>query len=250
MKKTLLIASAMAFVASSQAVELFNNADGRGLQSLGLATVARPAGGWYSELLFANSTFGFAANATFQCADDFTVGANAWQLDSATMYFYQTGETTASINGGTFSILDDNAGAPGVNTVGTGTWSSTVLTDVYRATAAGASGDGRRVQQVEVNFGGLALNPNTTYWLFMGPTGTGASGPWAPPLTDVNGASPSGSLNAHQLNAGVWAPIVDAGSQTNKDLPFILNGQVVPEPGTFVAIGIGLAGLALARRRK
>jgi hypothetical protein len=27
-------------------------------------------------------------------------------------------------------------------------------------------------------------------------------------------------------------------------------GNVVPEPGTFVAIGIGILGLAIARRRK
>jgi hypothetical protein len=27
-------------------------------------------------------------------------------------------------------------------------------------------------------------------------------------------------------------------------------GNIVPEPGTFIAIGIGLAGLAIARRRK
>jgi hypothetical protein len=33
-------------------------------------------------------------------------------------------------------------------------------------------------------------------------------------------------------------------------MAFIIEGAVVPEPGTFIAIGIGLAGLALARRRK
>jgi hypothetical protein len=34
------------------------------------------------------------------------------------------------------------------------------------------------------------------------------------------------------------------------DLQFRIDGQVVPEPGTFIAIGIGRAGLAIARRRK
>lgn len=34
------------------------------------------------------------------------------------------------------------------------------------------------------------------------------------------------------------------------DLRFEIQGAPVPEPGTFIAIGLGLAGLALARRRK
>ena len=37
---------------------------------------------------------------------------------------------------------------------------------------------------------------------------------------------------------------------TNANAMIRINGNVVPEPGTFIAIGIGLAGLALARRRK
>jgi len=251
MKKTLLIVSAVAIVASSQAVDLFNNADGRGLQGVeGLATIPRPAGGFYSELLFGNSTFGFTSAGAFSLADDFTVGANAWQVDSASLFAYQTGETVAGINGGTYEIREDNAGAPTGALAGTGTASSVAFTNIYRATAGGASGDTRRVQRVEVNFGGAVLNPNTHYWITWLMVGNPAlGGPFCPVLTDVNAPSPSGSLNAQQFNA-VWAPIVDAGSGTNKDLPFILQGSVVPEPGTFIAIGIGLAGLALARRRK
>jgi len=35
-----------------------------------------------------------------------------------------------------------------------------------------------------------------------------------------------------------------------QDLVFTIEGNVVPEPGTFVAIGLGIAGLLVARRRK
>lgn len=228
---------------------LFDNADGRGLGVEGLATSPRGAGGFYSELTLPNTTFGFTANATFALADNFTVGANPWMLSTATVYGYNTGATTPTITGGIYRVLGDLAGAPNeANVVGTGTWMSTVFTDIYRATAGGASGDTRRVQRVTVDMGGLVLAASTTYWLSFQNTGPAAA--FTPPLTAANATQPSGSLNAHQLNAGVWAPILDVGGQTTQDLPFILEGTVVPEPGTFIAIGLGLAGLALARRRK
>ena len=248
MKKTLLIASAMAVAATSQAVVLFNNADGRGLMGMeGLATLVRPAGGFYSELQTGQSTFGFTANGTFNMADDFTISGTSWQVDSMSVFVYQTGATAPNVTGGTFNILNDAGGMPGT-LAAAGTFSSVAFTNIYRSTAGGASGDTRRVQQVEVNMGGAVLGPGT-YWIEVGATTTAGTA-FMPVLTLAGADQPPGSKNAHQFNAGVWAPIVMGGTGTQQDVPFYIHGVVVPEPGTFIAIGIGLAGLALARRRK
>ena len=69
--------------------------------------------------------------------------------------------------------------------------------------------------------------------------------------TNGNGA------NQNYANADVALSLGSATNIAFSGTPFqprVWNGtmyyDVVPEPGTFIAIGIGLAGLALARRRK
>ena len=84
--------------------------------------------------------------------------------------------------------------------------------------------------------------------------------------TGFTGAQPASRLGAANLTAGTNYFLVNTsfrennypGSGTNGlgvgHFYTGISGQgdiiVVPEPGTFVAIGIGLAGLAMLRRRK
>ncbi|MDQ2986928.1 MAG: PEP-CTERM sorting domain-containing protein [Armatimonadota bacterium] len=53
-----------------------------------------------------------------------------------------------------------------------------------------------------------------------------------------------GGTNPHHIAGNSQPPFPEV------DLVFSVSGTAVPEPGTFIAIGIGLAGLAIARRRK
>lgn len=58
--------------------------------------------------------------------------------------------------------------------------------------------------------------------------------------------------NAFQANPGGGFALPGNGNPLNPaaNAAYRVTGTVVPEPGTFIAIGLGLAGLALARRRK
>ncbi|MDQ2986984.1 MAG: PEP-CTERM sorting domain-containing protein [Armatimonadota bacterium] len=248
--KTLIIAAAMAVAASSQAIVLFNNADGRGLfEPLGIGTEVRPAGGFYSRLNTPpGNVLGFSSSGAFRLADDFSIADAGWQIDSASTFVYLTNATAPTVTGGTFDIRDNTTtpGTPGLS-VASGTFSSVAFTDIYRI--GSTVNDARRVQRVEVNFSSVVLLTGT-YWLDFNFVG----GSFTPPLTAPAANVTPGSTNAKQWNGAAWVNAIDTGTtgleNFPKDMPFLIHGSVVPEPGTFIAIGIGLAGLALARRRK
>ncbi|QYK56524.1 MAG: PEP-CTERM sorting domain-containing protein [Fimbriimonadaceae bacterium] len=247
MRNTILFA-ALAMVGAANAQSLWNQALPGSFDNTGLATENRPAGGRLSVLDTASgmTIFGFGANAannTAKVADDFTVGGPGWIVQSATFWTYQTGATTTSINGGSWEIRtgsDPNSGG----LVATGSFGGVTLTDIYRVTDTAKTDTQRRLQQVTVNFANVNLAPGT-YTMVWGFTGTLASGPWQPPLTKT------GTLNTgnawQSLSGGAFAPIVDGANP--QGLPFWIDGQVVPEPASMIALGAGIAAL-VARRKK
>lgn len=253
MKKTLFILAALATVSVVSAQSLFNNAAGRGLaEQVGLGTDAVGAD-WYSRLQGTQSTFGFGASdaSGFRIADNFTV-AGGWVVTGVKTFQYQTGGfgtvgSAGSINGATVDIRTDNAGAPGT-IVGTGTFVNSVYTNIFR-TVTGGTDRTRQIQMVSTSFANLNLAAGN-YWLTFSAAGSLASGPWAPMLTAVGSNQPSGSVNGLQFDptASTWNAAIDAGSGTQQDFPFFIDGQPVPEPATMMALGLGAA--ALLRRRK
>ena len=252
MKRTLFVMAALATVSMVSAQSLYNNSTGRnGVlgDTTGLVTVARGAGGFYSVLQGGNTTLGFGVQSAVpnRMADDFVVSAGGWLVTSVVLFSYQTGSTgtagsAGTINGANVEIRNGTeAGA----VAATGTFASSVFTNIYRTGTT--LGDTRQIQRVTINFASPILTAGTK-WLTFDIGGTGTSGPWAPAITRIGAAQPTGSVNAKQSIGGVWAGVSDGSTLATQDLPFYINGQPVPEPASMMALGLGAA--ALLRRRK
>jgi hypothetical protein len=107
-----------------------------------------------------------------------------------------------------------------------------------------------------VNLGGASVSAGDIAFSYDAPVGLGSGG-----TVGLNEGTVSGGLGRH-----VYAPGHTNNNSTVGMLPdHLASGQfylftkgpngytpglVVPEPGTFIAIGIGIAGLALVRPRK
>ena len=135
------------------------------------------------------------------------------------------------------------------------TLNSTGFSGIYRTldTDPLATTTNRAIQSNEVALGGLQLGRGN-YWIDWAATGTLASGPWAPPVTyvgAVNGPNPLGqSPNGMQsIAGGAFAAVMDTGSGTPDEFPFVLQGRMVPEPGCLSMLLLGLSGLLAVRRR-
>ena len=103
-------------------------------------------------------------------------------------------------------------------------------------------------------------NDPATYWISWQVDGSLASGPWAPPVTyngADNGLNPLGQApnGMQSISGGAFNPVLDSGSQTGDEFPFIINGfvsgGVIPEPGTaLVWTTLAGFGLFVSRRRR
>jgi hypothetical protein len=250
--KRLAIIALGAALAGSASAQLFNNGTGRGaLEPLGMGTNVRPEGGWFSRLQGNQSTFGATSTGAFYLADDFTVTGPGWNITGASVFGYQTNATTVVINDATVAIWDKTGagGNPG-NLLHVGTFTGASFTDIYRVTST-TTDTARRVQQANVSFSNVTLNPGE-YWLVFqfAVGGTGAF--FTPQITTPGQTQATGSTNGLQFNAntGVWTQLVDSGSGTPYDVPFVLQGAPVPEPATMAALGLGALAVMRRRRRK
>jgi hypothetical protein len=128
--------------------------------------------------------------------------------------------------------------------------------NVGSVVAAGGGGFAVNGSRHTIATAPIFLAPGT-YWLsiFADLNGNGGTDPFIGPQA-TQGLN---SVNAVLDNQAVWLVGADAfnfGGSANPishDFGYGVDGQaigVVPEPGTFVLIGTGLAGLVLARRRR
>lgn len=199
----------------------------------------------FSELQVGDTIFGYGNQAPpigNSMGDDFTVSGGGWNVTSISFFNYQTNSGTAA---STFTNVNWTiySGAIGnTSTVvasGSGLDSST-FTGIYRVNT-GLSDTARPIFQNTVN-----VNVNLAdgaYWLAWNVAGTLASGPWAPPVTPA----PGGANGMQQIGpAGVWTTTVN-GAHAD-ELPFLINGTVVPAPASLALMGLG--GLVAGRRRR
>jgi hypothetical protein len=227
---------AAAAAGSAQAAELFNN-----------GTIINQAPN-LSVLTAPPTTLGAGSNSGATLADNFTVTGAGWNVQSLDFFGYQTGSTSFTFTGVTWSILSGSNIAT-ATTVASGTTAVTSLgIFAYRVTDTTLTATNRPVYRMNADIPDITLAAGS-YFVTWALAGTGASGPFVPPVPSTLGTG-----NALQaLTGGAYTPLIDAGSGQTFDVPFVVNGTLVPvpEPTTYaMLLAGGLAVVGLARRRR
>lgn len=231
--KSLLILGLAAIGGSAQAVELYNN--GPVVDANGLSILVSP-----------NTTFGLGVqvSAGNSVADDFTVGGGGWNVQSLSLYSYQTNASAFTFTSATWSIVSGDVNAGTVVASGTMAPGDGGLQG-YRVTESTLGNTARPIFELELDIPDVNLAAGS-YWLRWSLVGDSLfSGPWQPLTAD----SAVGNLQ-QAVGGGAFAAWVDAGSGVGAAAPFAIHGSVVPEPGTYALMLAGLAGIAGWTRRR
>lgn len=186
-------------------------------------------------------TLGFGAqiSANNAVAEDFSVSGGGWNVTALTFYMYQTGATAFSFTGLDYQIASNH------NDPISWTSASSLVNGgvvAYRVTATTLSATNRPIYAITVPVSQSLADGN--YVLRWRAAGSLASGPWQPPVV------PSGEVgNAQQsINGGAFATLAMGVSNGPVELPFQIEGSVVPTPGSLAMLGLG--GLIAGRRRR
>ena len=204
------------------------------------------------------STFGYNAG-TFSLADDFVTNG-AWCVSAIELFAYQTNSLAPSINGVFLEIYNGDprtggtpvAGSPGLlnNLVGAAGYTVVnTMTGSFRAIDTNPTDGTRPIQSVLVTLANpLNLNSATIaggrYFLRWSFTGTGAGGPFVPPITVLGSRATGDAIQAS--STGTWTAINSGGA--SQGLPFRLLGTSAAAPGAFTNLGGGCSTAALEVR--
>lgn len=233
---TLAAAAAAISAGAAQAAELYNN--GPVVNSSGKSVLTSPSTGL---------GIGAQTSAGNSVADDFTIAAgSSWNVSSLDFFSYQTGATGFTFQQATWAIRSGDAN--------TGTIMASGVTNLtngglqgYRVTPTTLTNTQRGIYKAQADVADFSLGAGH-YWLSWSLTGTAASGPWQPPVSDGR------TGNAMQaVTNGSFANWTDAGSGLTAELPFVINGvaAAVPEPSSYALMLAGAAVmLTVVRRRR
>jgi hypothetical protein len=201
---------------------------------------------------------GFTAS-TLTLADDFVTNG-PWCLAAIELFAYQTGTLTPSINGVFVEVYNGDprfggtpvAGSPGLanNLVTTAGYEViNTMTGAFRATDSNPTDGTRPIQSVLVTLAN-PLNLNSAsiaggrYFLRWSLTGTGASGPFVPPVTVLGSRVTGDALQA--TSTGTWSAALSGGAA--QGMPFKLYGTTTAAPGAFTNLGGGCSSTTLEVR--
>jgi hypothetical protein len=133
-------------------------------------------------------------------------------------------------NSFTVKLMGDSGGLPGTTL---GSWTLQNVPDLYASTI--------QPSQEITGISGITLAANTNYWLALFPGGGSTDAAW-----DGNPTSASGA-QAYSTNGGSsWHQ--QSGSMPGFQVLGNSTSLAVPEPGTLLLVGTGLAGLFVRRR--
>ncbi len=234
MKKTLLTLAVAAMIGTTGFAQtvIFDNGSIFDLPAGG-------AGGANASTLHDGMTTygaGHALSSGFRVADDFTVAPGTTvTIDSLVFFSYQTGSgnvsTISEVNvriwngvpedGVSATVFGDNT----TNIMITTEWSGTYRTGDVGAACDPATCIDRPIMR-NACIVGTTLTPGT-YWIDWQTGGTGASGPWAPPVNLGTGTPVSGNGKQYDPTAMVWNDLIDAGANAQQGLPFLVVGTIL-----------------------
>jgi hypothetical protein len=169
---------------------------------------------------------------SFRVADDVVVPAGeTWSVDSIVVFGYQTGSTTTSTFTGIRLCVrnaDPLTSPSSANVIWgdstTNILDNTYFSNIYRTSSTSVTATNRPVMKIAAITIGLTI-PTGTHWIDWTNEGTGASGPWCPPLTNANLTTGNAVVTD---GAGNWDVLSDSVDATNnflqQGLPFLIYG--------------------------
>jgi hypothetical protein len=197
-----------------------------------------------------------AAQPNIRLADNFTVTGPGWDITGFQFFGYVTNATSPGISALSLRIWDGAPDDP-ASTVIFGNTTTNFLSNggwatgpgglaIYRTTATDTASTARRLQQATADVN-LSLAAGT-YWVDYSFVGIS----FVPSLSLAAGVPPVGTVLQSTDGGFTYVPGLDTGLGQQVEVPFIVYGSVVPEPGTYalmLAGGLLVAGIVRRRRR-
>lgn len=163
-------------------------------------------------------------------SDEFIVENDGLFVETIDFFAYQTNEQASSITAVNLQIWDGPPGQIGSQIIfgdtTTNRMLSTQFSGILRVPELDSGASNIRQIAVSSVFIDLTFDAGT-YWLDWQSVGSGASGPWAPPIS-ITGSTNTGNALRSLDNGMTYEPVLDAGLNSPLGLPFVLRGTPPP----------------------